>query len=208
MAQFIRPESDISIGNWNGSFADIDETSANDSDFGWSDDNTDDVYETALGSNADPNGSGGHTVRCRISRTDGGVPNDNNGSATSVLIELIQGTTIIATVRADANVGLWEDVSYTLSGAEADAITDYSDLKIRFTFTGGGGGPSNRRGMALSWAEMELPDFAEPPTGVDMKINITELWKSVDAVKINIGDIWKEVIAIKINISGVWKDVL
>ncbi|MEK0336742.1 MAG: hypothetical protein QQN41_04825 [Nitrosopumilus sp.] len=164
MAQFSAPISDITLpASWNGTFADIDESVASDVDFGWSDDNADDAYETKFDVFSDPLSDINHTVRCRISRSDGGVPNNNSGSAASLLIELIQGTTIIATVRNDANVGLWEDVSYTLTGIEADSITDYTDLRIRFTYTGGGGSPANRRGVAVSWTQKEVPDAVTPP---------------------------------------------
>lgn len=159
MAQFLRPSSDITNpANWNGTFADIDEVTANDSDFGYSDDRDDLTYETALSSVTDPLSAAGHTVRCRISRSDGGVPNQTGGSASSVQILLMQNALQIAEIRADADVGAWEDVVYTLSTAEANNITSYSSLRVRFVITGGGGSPANRRGVAVSWVEMEVPN--------------------------------------------------
>lgn len=44
-------------------------------------------------------------------------------------------------------------------------------------------------------------------SGLNAKINISDIWKDVDAMKINIGDSWKDVVAIKQNIGNVWKDV-
>lgn len=41
----------------------------------------------------------------------------------------------------------------------------------------------------------------------NIKINISDDWKEVDAIKVNIDDDWKEVIGIKINISDDWKTV-
>lgn len=43
--------------------------------------------------------------------------------------------------------------------------------------------------------------------GTNMKINIGDNFKDIDALKINIGDTWKDVIAIKQNIGDIWKDV-
>ncbi len=45
------------------------------------------------------------------------------------------------------------------------------------------------------------------PAGTNMKINIGDSFKDVDALKINIGDVFKDVVAVKLNISDVWKDV-
>ena len=44
-------------------------------------------------------------------------------------------------------------------------------------------------------------------TGVNMKVNIGDSWKSVVAIKINVGDSWKDVTAIKQNIGDTWKTV-
>ena len=44
-------------------------------------------------------------------------------------------------------------------------------------------------------------------TGTNMKLNIGDTFKDVDALKINIGDAWKSVTSVKQNIGDVWKDV-
>ncbi len=43
-------------------------------------------------------------------------------------------------------------------------------------------------------------------SGPAMKINIGDVWKTVDGVQINIGDAWKVVDAAQINIGDSWKD--
>ena len=47
----------------------------------------------------------------------------------------------------------------------------------------------------------------EAPTGTNMKINIGDTFKDVDALKINIGDSWKAVTSVKQNIGDSWKTV-
>ena len=47
----------------------------------------------------------------------------------------------------------------------------------------------------------------EAAVGTNMKINIGDDFKDVDAMKINIGDTWKDVVAVKQNIGDAWKDV-
>ena len=205
MAQFLRPSADISTTSWNGTFADIDETTASDTDFGYSNDKDNNTYEfrVTLGGVSDPLVATGHIVRCRISRSDGGVPNDNTGSASLARILLMQGATQIAEVRADATVGLWEDVSYTLTATEANNITDYTDLRVQLIFTGGAGAPNDRRGVALSWSEMEIPDA--PVYG--------GIWKRWDGgawvkalVKVYNGATWDQAV-VQVWTGAIWEDV-
>jgi len=57
---------------------------------------------------------------------------------------------------------LWADRSLAFTPAFISSITDYTDLRLRFTCTNSGGSPANRRGMAISWAEIEIPDPSGP----------------------------------------------
>lgn len=164
MAQFARPDSDLTVSGFTGGFADIDEATASDADFAWGANNTAAELEVGLTNVTDPGVSTGHTFRYRIAKTDAGVPS-GGGNVVDVTARLMQGTTQIATDvarRADAN---WTQYSYTLTGAEADAITNYPNLRLEFTTTASGGSPANRRGGAVSWAELEVPDVsAAAPT--------------------------------------------
>ncbi len=165
MAQFIRPISDITkTAAWTGSYTDIDEVSASDSDFIWTEDRTAGTYECGLTTGAgDPLSAIDHTIRIRHSKCDGGVPNNNDGNAQTFSAYLYEGTTLIATLASDVSCGLWADLSYTLTSGEANNITDYDNLRIRIEVPTGPGGPgANRRGCAISWAEMEFP--VAPPT--------------------------------------------
>lgn len=143
MAQFARPNADTyNADGWTdqggGStniYLTIDETSASDADYVRSPlGPTSDVYVTALTTIEDPVSSTGHTVRWRQGK-------DASGGATiTMTVEVRQGYTnegtpgtLIATAQ---NAGTVEDTftdkSYTLSGAEADSITNYGSLFLRF----------------------------------------------------------------------------
>lgn len=126
-AQFARPVSDVSAGGWVASgggslYAAIDETPASDADY-ISTTNAS-VCEVALGTLTDPTSGTGHIVRYRLSADSG-----------QVIVRLRQGTTTIASWTHSSpptSLTLYEQ---TLAGAEADAITDYTALKIQFEAT-------------------------------------------------------------------------
>ena len=126
--QSLRPIADLA-GNWHGEdarttnlYTSLDDEPFEDATYIESPDNptSSDFVEFDLPTAADPLSSEDHVVRYRY----GG-----DGSAT-LIVELRQGTTVIAS---------WEHIDpsspalaeQTLTEAEADAITDYSDLRIR-----------------------------------------------------------------------------
>jgi hypothetical protein len=132
------PSSDISAGSWttelggtSNLYASIDEASpANDADYiqssalapgGGSD--TTEVKFTAVD---DPASSDGHVVRYRYQRT-------GNNSTMTLTVSLRQGasTEIAAWTHTNVASGL-VTAEQTLTGVQADAITDYSDLRLRF----------------------------------------------------------------------------
>lgn len=210
MSQFGRPISDITFVNWTGSYANIDEVSASDSDFNYSQDkpSSSDIAEHAFtASLVDPEaGTGDWIMRYRVAEIDGGILGDGSGSMLAN-VGLYQGATLI---QQDSNVSFssaWvtETMDFLVN---KDNITDFTDLRIRITWvSGGGGSPANRRGLGCSWAEIEIPDYVAP-SGIPIKVNILDVWKDGVAMKINILEVWKDVVAIKQNILGVWKDVL
>ena len=123
--QLLRPTSDISPGAWTASsgsdlFAMLDETTASDADYITT--SSASSSEVAFGTGLDPLSSAGHTIRFRAQGTGG------------LTVTLLQGATTIATYTPTitASYALY---SYTLSGAEADAISDYTALRLRFTST-------------------------------------------------------------------------
>lgn len=130
MAQFARPTSDISLGGWSGpAWSTLDEAVASDADL-----TTSPVapasatLEVKLGIVEDPLSSTGHVIRYRLGKSATG------GAQINMDISLVQGTTVIAT-WSHSNVDALTTYSQTLTALQADAITDYSDLRLRFSAT-------------------------------------------------------------------------
>lgn len=129
MPQFARPTSDVALGGWSGpAFSAIDEATADDADFTQSPTGpANAALEVALGAVEDPQSSSGHIVRYRYKKDSGG------GSQIDLTVELMQGATQIAS-WSHANISdLYVSAAQTLSAAQADAITNYADLRLRFT---------------------------------------------------------------------------
>lgn len=130
--QFLGPASDVSnAGTWTQSaggtlYGVIDEANADDADYIYSPDNpTNAMCEIGLDAGIDPVSSANHKVRYRASCLN----------VDSVLIvRLMQASATIAawtsTLTAGASVQQFEQ---TLSGGQADSITNYADLRLQFT---------------------------------------------------------------------------
>jgi len=140
MPQFARPNADITDGNWlndAGSavdlFASIDEVTPSDTDFiesGLAP--SSDAVAMHLSDPEDPQSSTGHIIRWRRGKnTSGGAQIDLTTQLRQGYVsEASQGTLI--TSQSDANIpDAFTTTSYTLSGAEADSITNYADLQLR-----------------------------------------------------------------------------
>jgi hypothetical protein len=118
------PASDISDGAWvasdsSGNLYDmLDDVS--DADYIYTMSNS--TCEVEIGDLFDPATSEGHVVGYRIS---------GNGSA-NLTVTLKQGASTIASWTHTPAPTSPTSYERTLSGAEADAITDYSDLRISF----------------------------------------------------------------------------
>lgn len=122
--QIAAPIADISAGAWGPSTgaslsAALDEASADDADY-ISVSVANSVCEVRLASLGDPAVSSSHTLRYRLS----------SPVSASIRITLMQGAVQIAQ-WTEATTPALTTYSHTLSGAEADAITDYSNLRVR-----------------------------------------------------------------------------
>jgi hypothetical protein len=142
MAQFARPSVDTTRDNWeedDGTTTDIwdqiDEVASDDADYIRTVlTPTSDVYVCKLTSVEDPISSINHIVRYRYGKDAA------SGDQIDLTVQLRQGYvsegtpgTLIATIGTHTNIASgWTAGSYTLSGAEADAITNYADLYLRF----------------------------------------------------------------------------
>lgn len=134
MAQFGRPSADTVRTGWTDQaggttniYTTIDESAASDADYiktaappGTNE------FETLLTTIEDPLSSTGHIMRWRRQKSASG------GATVNLTVRLLQSTTQI-TSQSDADIpAAWATTTYTLSGAEADAITDYTNLRLEF----------------------------------------------------------------------------
>lgn len=142
MPQFARPNADTAIGNFQDQaagttniFQSIDEASPSDADYIESPASpSSEVYVCALSAITDPVSSSGHTMRMRTAT-------DLNGQESLDFTQELRqgyvnegtpGTLIASQSRTGVSSTAFTTSTYNLSGAEADAITDYSDLFFRF----------------------------------------------------------------------------
>ncbi len=162
MPLFARPDGDITVGNWTPTpsspttlWDKLDETPFVDTDFVQSEnDPANDVMEVSLTDVADPTSSVGHIVRYRYQKgqSGGGSP-----GVVNLIIGLYQGTTLIASTTHSGIATGFVGNSFTLTGPEADSITDYPDLRIRVD-------ADKSSGARTSWAEVSGMEF-ETPSG-------------------------------------------
>jgi hypothetical protein len=137
--QTVAPDGDIATGTWTtdtgatATFAAIDEATASDADYDQSSLNpvTTDTFRVSLADVSDPAVSTGHVVKYRYGKDVDG------GDAMTLVVRLMQGATQIAAwTHTDVPAG-FTTANQTLSGAEADNITDYTNLDLVFEATKG-----------------------------------------------------------------------
>lgn len=144
MAQFGRPSVDTTRTGWTEDdggttdiFDQIDEAALDDADYiKTAAPPGSNVYVTKLTTVVDPVSSSGHTIRVRARKQPTG------GAQVNLVTQLRQGYTnegaqgtLIATLTQNDLTDAFVTGSLGLSGAEADAITNYGDLYLRIVAT-------------------------------------------------------------------------
>ena len=162
MAQFLRPDGNITQTSFTGGFAEIDEATASDADFAYGANNTAATLEVSLTNPSGTPAAGTTTFRYRVGKTNNGTL-DGAGNAVTVTASLVQGTTVLASDAARTATGTWTGYSFA---PDTSGVTDWNDLRLRFVTSASGGSPANRRGGAVSWTELETPNAAPAPTVV------------------------------------------
>ena len=162
MAQTARPDADISDGDWvnqsgnnTNLFASIDESTASDSDYIVATDSgmgmgSDIVTIIGLEDMDEPDGNASHTIKYRATE-------DSGMSAMSLKVELLEGSTSRKSVTNSSLGGSFTTYTINLSEAEAGNISDYTNLRLRFTANDGMGMGNSCK---VSWAEFSAPDAA------------------------------------------------
>jgi hypothetical protein len=154
VAQYARPDADISNTGWvqsTGStlYECLDEVSYSDADYITSD-TVSESCMLRLSDVTDPASSTGHVIRLRATAT-------GTATAEKLTYRLYQGGTLIGGVTgASIARNTYNEYTYTLLAAEADAITDYTDLRLQFQVTTLAAGET----ISISWACLEVPSTA------------------------------------------------
>ena len=131
----IRPDGDITINSWTNEleqitnlYQSIDEVIPDDNDYIASPYSpSSEIYECSLENISDPQSSTGHTIKYRYKKV---------GSATiNLTIRLMQGAIEIASWNHNNILTSIVQAEQTLTSGEADSITNYNDLRLRFEAT-------------------------------------------------------------------------
>jgi len=134
MAQYARPDADVSAGSWTPYPASpatlydkISETSHDDATTYITTTAAATTCEVGLSNVTDPVSSTGHILYFWATAT-------GSGGGEKITMLLFESTTQRATSGAKTITRTtWNEYTYTLSAAEADAITNYSNLTIKLT---------------------------------------------------------------------------
>jgi hypothetical protein len=138
----LNPASDITTTGWatqtgatTNLYQVIDEDSASDTDYVASEPASTSALEVGLQSGTDPASSSGHVVHYRYRKQ--GTP------AADLTVSLREGAS--TEIASWAHTGIstsWTQADQTLTGTQADSITDYTALRLRFAPTTATSAPS------------------------------------------------------------------
>ena len=167
MTQYARPDSDVSVGSWSDSdesgsdlYTYIDEASVDDNDYVYLDMSMEDFTPATFGTSnvTDPESSSDHKVYYR-----GWADSAGPGMVPGTLVaKLYVGASLVATdpsVREMSDDGSKETFIWTLSTAQANAISSYSDLRLQIVAADPEMTMTN---IYCSWAFFECPDAVAP----------------------------------------------
>lgn len=152
---FLRPNTNVTQTNFTNGHAQISEVAANDADFAYGANDIIAVLEVGLTDPAHQLFAGAWTIRYRVAKTKAGAV-DGGGNALTITAALYQGAVLISADTARTPTGTWTAYSWV---PVTSGVTDWNDVRLRFTTTASGGAAADQRGGAVSWAEIEIPDF-------------------------------------------------
>lgn len=154
MTQYMRPSSDINTG-WSCStgsarYALIDETSASDSDYIYTINNNT-YQECKLSEPITPITSGEGVLRFRAKK--------NNSNTGKITPSIRLGNSAIKTGSAVDLTTAYAEYTVELTSIEAENITDWSDVRVRFLST------LSSNAVYVSWAVLEVQSAADISLG-------------------------------------------
>ncbi len=162
MTQTIYPTADVALAGWsNPTWSVVDDES--DSDYSQAACRLDDqTCELHAGDLSDPVSSADHVITVRAKYST------NNSRTGQIKVELYEGTTLRATLALVNVTTSFAPYTYTLSGAEADAMT-YTDIHFKVTGHMNSGGSGTSCVLFISSLKFTCPD-AGAPSGQPMML--------------------------------------
>src|SRR5688500_11324317 len=151
MAQFIRPNSDITVGTWFPTplYGQISETVRDDASYISVGSGSNSICTIGLTTGLPPQ-AGTKTLRYAYAKDLSGG-NDRN-----LIVRFKKGATVLHTFTHNLITEVWTQQAQTITGAIAGA--EWATLSVEFEVTGTtGGNPGVRRDVFVSWAELEIP---------------------------------------------------
>jgi hypothetical protein len=156
-SQFARPASTVLTGGWRTDTAGtdlhtaLDETTPDDNDYIISEtDPASDTCVIGFGTVDNPNVLTGHMIRWRTRK-------EGTGDV-RLLVDVMSGSTLVQDFQIDplpAGVTAYEE---ELTGFSVEQISDYADLRLRFTAELVDGTAA----AVVTWAELEVPEVQDP----------------------------------------------
>jgi hypothetical protein len=161
MAQIARPDSDVVVGSWSPYPASpttlwdkLDEETKNDDTDYMVSSTDEDECELGLTDVDDPGVGTGHKIRCYAKSVAGG------GAREQMYIALVENGNVRATSSAvNTDRSAYGLIEYILSEAEANSITNYANLRLRFHITK----TDADEPIRVTQAEFECPDAGVSP---------------------------------------------
>lgn len=158
MAQFARPDGDISAGGWTPTplYLKLDEVAPDDFVTEVTSENnpSSDAFEVVLSDTFDPQVPNNHIISIRA-RKDGPRSID-------ITWELKEGATVIASATFSAS-DTYITVEETLNPSDVNNISDYSNLNFRVVANDLSGSGDDTTAK-VTWIEFEVPDDPGAPS--------------------------------------------
>jgi hypothetical protein len=163
VASFARPSADIARGSWTTNsggttnlWSAIDEDPFDDADYVLSSATANDTYEFRLSAVTPAPINRLHILNYRVRKSAA------LGNTRGVDVSLVQGGMIIATQSHPDLTIVAATLPLLLTAQQGAAITDYTDLRVRFTATGTVSGAAGvRRSVWATWAQLRVPDSTD-----------------------------------------------
>ena len=159
MTQTIYPTADVSVGGWsNPTWSVVDDDS--DADYSQAETRSgNQVVECHAGDLSDPASASDHVITVRAKYST------NNSRVGAIKVELYEGATLRATLPLTTLTTSFAAVTYTLSTAEANAMT-YADIHFKITGAMNAGGLGTSCIVFCSSVKFTCPDAGSPGTAV------------------------------------------